>query len=99
MDASFQFLFSLHPNDWVRVKLKDGMKEGYFSGLDRATGAISLWVHDRNQQIGKDGQWRGVGIKTALAVEKCHVDLLGRLHTARPEQRMPLGSIKLAKEL
>lgn len=98
MDESFKFLFSLHPNDWVRVKLKEGVKEGYFAGLDRSTGAISFWVHDRNQQIGKDGQWRGVGIKMALAVEKCHVDLLGRLHTARNEQRMPLRPTKLAKE-
>lgn len=97
MDESFQFLFSLYPNDWVRVKLKDGIKEGYFSGLDRSTACISFWTHDRNQQIGKDGQWRSVGIKTAIAVEKCHVDLLGRLHTARYEQRMPLCPTKLAK--
>ncbi len=87
MDETHQFLFSLHPNDWVMVRLKGEIKDGYFSGLDRATSAISLWLHDRNQSMGKDGQWRGVGIKTALAVEKYHVDLLGGLHRVHHEER------------
>lgn len=90
LDESHQFLFSLYPNDWLAVKLKGDIKEGYFAGLDRSTGAISLWLHDRNQSVGKDGQWRGVGIKTALAVEKCHVDTLGRLYRVRNEKRQPI---------
>ncbi|OIQ75100.1 CRISPR-associated endonuclease Cas9 [mine drainage metagenome] len=90
MDDSHQFLFSLHPNDWVTIRLKGEVREGYFSGLDRATGTVSLWIHDRNQTIGKDGQWRGVGIKTALAVEKYHVDLLGNLHRVHGEVRQTL---------
>jgi len=90
MDESYQFLFSLHPNDWVTVRLKGETKEGYFAGLDRATGAISLWLHDRNQSVGKDGQWRGIGIKTAPAVEKYHVDLLGNLHRVHKEDRQPI---------
>ena len=92
MDESYQFLFSLHPNDWIEVRLKGETKEGYFSGLDRATGAISLWLHDRNQSIGKDGQWRGIGIKTALAVEKYHVDLLGNLHRVHKEDQQPINA-------
>lgn len=91
MDEAYTFLFSLHGNDWVRISYKnDPIKEGYFSGLDRATGAISLWVHDRNQAVGKDGQLRGIGIKTALSVEKFHVDMLGNLHRAKSEIRRPL---------
>ena len=90
MNDSHEFLFSLYPNDWVTIRLKGEVKEGYFSGLDRATGAVSLWIHDRNQTIGKDGQWRGVGIKTALAVEKYHVDLLGKLHRVHGELRQPI---------
>lgn len=91
MDENFRFLFSLHPNDWVRVRFKkDAPKEGYFSGLDRSTGAISLWAHDRNQAAGKDGLLRGIGIKTALSMEKFHVDLLGRLYPVQPETRQPL---------
>lgn len=91
MDKNHQFLFSLHPNDWVTIRLKGETKEGYFAGLDRATGAISLWLHDRNQALGTSGQWRGIGIKTALAVEKYHVDLLGKLHRVHKEDRQPIN--------
>lgn len=90
MDETYQFLFSLYPNDWLRIQLKGEIKEGYFSGLDRATGAVSLWAHDRNQHVGKDGQWRGIGIKTALQVEKYHVDMLGNLRKANNEKRKPV---------
>lgn len=91
MDDSYAFLFSLHPNDWIKVTLKDQpLKEGYFSGLDRSTGAISIWAHDRNSSVGKDGLMRGIGIKTALSLEKCHVDTLGRLHRVHQETRQPL---------
>lgn len=86
------FLFSLHPNDWVAITLKGTNQPlaGYFAGLDRSTGAISLWTHDRNQSVAKDGLIRGIGIKTAMAVEKFHVDMLGRLHRVRQETRQPL---------
>lgn len=90
MDETYQFLFSLYPNDWIRIQLKGELREGYFSGLDRATGAVSLWVHDRNKNAGKDGQWRGIGIKTAKQVEKYHVDLLGNLRKVRNEKRKPV---------
>lgn len=92
-----QFMFSLHPNDWVTVKLRTETITGYFAGMDRSTGAISVWAHDRNQNIGKDGQWRGVGMKTALAVEKHHVDLLGNLHRVHVEKRLPIHCGKASK--
>lgn len=88
----FRFLFSLHANDWFEIQLKDKPLPivGYYAGLDRSTGAISLWTHDRNQSVGKDGLIRGIGLKTALAVEKYNVDMLGRLFRAREETRRPL---------
>jgi CRISPR-associated endonuclease Csn1 len=92
MDESYQFMFSLYPNDWLSVQLKDDVFQGYFSGLDRSTGAASLWVHDRNQSIGKDGLYRGIGIKTAKSLSKYHVDMLGRLHKVYQEERKPLNS-------
>lgn len=92
-DKGYRFLFSLHPNDWVRVKLKGKpLLEGYFAGLDRSTGAISLWAHDRAMSVGNNGLIRSIGIKTALAVEKFHVDMLGRLYPAIAETRQPLHS-------
>src|SRR5258706_408067 len=56
IDESFNWQFSLYPNDLVRVNLNG--KEpitGYFASCDRSTGAISLWAHDRSNAIGKDG--------------------------------------------
>lgn len=95
MDDLYQFLFSLYPNDWLTVRLKGEIREGYFSGLDRSTGAISLWLHDRNQMLVKQGLQRSIGIKTALALEKYHVDLLGNLHRVHQETRQ---SVHLPKK-
>jgi len=65
---------------------------GYFSGLNRATGAISIWTHDRSDDKGKGGFMDGIGIKTALSVDKFHVDMLGRLYPVKQETRQPLAS-------
>ena len=93
MDESFSFLFSLSPNDLVRVTSKGETREGYYSKLDRATGNISFWIHDRDRTLGAEGKIRGCGIKTATAVEKFHVDLLGRLHKVHQETRQSLKRI------
>ncbi|MHB1701910.1 MAG: type II CRISPR RNA-guided endonuclease Cas9 [Acidobacteriaceae bacterium] len=101
MDATkgYQFLFSLHANDWVRVTFnKEPLKEGYFSGLNRATGAISIWAHDRSVHIGKSGFLDGIGIKTAQSVEKFHVDVLGHLYPIRHEERLPLRKLRAGKK-
>jgi len=65
-------------------------KEGYYSSFHRGTAAVNLWSHDRNQNIGKKGEFQGIGVKTAKTVEKYHVDLLGRLYKAQNEVRKPL---------
>lgn len=92
IDDSFEFLFSVHPNDLVRVTQKGkGPTLGYFATCHRGTGAFSLWVHDRSASVGKDGQVAGIGIKTALSVEKLHVDLLGNIYPAPKEQRRGLA--------
>jgi len=90
MDQSYLFLFSLYPNDWVRITLKSEIREGYYAGVHRGTGAISYWAHDRNQSVGKKGLFEGNGIQRAVSVDKFHVDLLGHLHKAAQEARQPL---------
>lgn len=91
MDEAYAFLFSLYPNDWVCLRFKNAPnREGYFSGLNRATGAIDIWVHDRNPSTVKNGLFEGNGMKTALAVEKYHVDLLGNLHRVHTETRQSI---------
>lgn len=87
VDDSFTFCFSMYPNDLVQVKLKTESQLGYYSGCDRSTGCINLWAHDRNQQVGKDGLIRSIGVKTALSIEKFNVDVLGHIYPAPPEQR------------
>lgn len=91
IDDSFDFCFSLHPNDLVRISLKKESHLGYYAGSDRSTGAISLWIHDRSQHVGKDGLIRGIGAKTALSIEKFHVDVLGNIYPAPPEKRRDLA--------
>ncbi|MEY4590155.1 MAG: type RNA-guided endonuclease Cas9 [Pseudomonadota bacterium] len=92
IDDTFSFCFSLYPNDLVRVTLKGKpIIDGYYAGCDRATGAINLWSQDRNQAVGKDGLIRGVGVKTALKVERFNVDVLGNIYPAKPEVRRGLA--------
>ena len=90
IDESFAFCFSMHANDFVRVTLKQETLTGYFSGCDRSTGNVGLWIHDRSAQVGKDGFIR-TGVKTAIALEKFHVDVLGNLYPAPPEKRRDLA--------
>lgn len=95
INDSYAFLFSLHPNDWVRVLQKGKPPiEGYFSAVSRSTGAMDIWAHDRDRKIGrkgKEGLMESIGIKTALSLEKFHVDILGRLHRIQhQETRQPL---------
>jgi CRISPR-associated endonuclease Csn1 len=91
MDESFKFLFSVYPNDLVRVRLKKENFTGYYAGTDRSTGAINLWSHDRALSTGVNGLIRGIGVKTALSVEKLNVDILGHIYPAPPEVRRGLA--------
>ncbi|MBE0472271.1 MAG: type II CRISPR RNA-guided endonuclease Cas9, partial [Methyloprofundus sp.] len=88
IDESYEFLFSVYPNDWLKITFKSKPSiEGYYAGLDRSTGAVHLWTHDRNQSVGKDGLVRSIGIKSAEKLEKYHIDLLGQAYRAQPETR------------
>ncbi|MDO8437370.1 MAG: type II CRISPR RNA-guided endonuclease Cas9 [Nitrosomonadaceae bacterium] len=90
IDDSFEFYFSMYPNDLIHTKLKGESYWGYFSGCDRATGAIGLWAQDRSKLAGKDGFYR-VGVKMALSIEKFNVDVLGNRYPAPPEKRRDLA--------
>lgn len=91
IDDSFDWRFSLYPNDLVRITLKGESHFGYYAGCDRSTGAMSIWAHDRNTVVGKDGLIRGIGVKTALQLERFEVDVLGNVFPARPEPRRGLA--------
>lgn len=92
IDDSFVFCFSIYPNDLVRITLKGKAPiHGYYAGCDRATAAVNLWAHDRNQAVGKDGLMRSIGVKVALVLDKFHVDELGNIFPAKPELRRGLA--------
>jgi CRISPR-associated protein Cas9/Csn1, subtype II/NMEMI len=91
IDDTYQFLFSMYSNDLIGVVLKKERHFGYFVSCNRSTGAINLLVHDRNQQVGKKGVIESIGVKTALSVEKFHVDPLGRYYKVREETRRDLA--------
>jgi CRISPR-associated endonuclease Csn1 len=91
VDDSFAFLFSVYPNDLIRITLKKQSHIGYFASCHRGTGAFNLWSQDRNTQIGKAGAVEGIGVKTALMLEKFNVDVLGHIYPAPPEVRHGLA--------
>ena len=91
IDDTFPFLFSLYPNDLLRINQRNASFLGYYAGCDRASGNVNLWAHDRNQAVGKDGLMRGIGIKTAESVVKFDVDVMGNIFPAKPETRHGLA--------
>lgn len=91
MDDTFAFLFSVYPNDLIRITLKSQVHIGYFASCHRGTGAFNLWSQDRNAQVGKGGAIEGIGVKTALSLEKFNVDVLGHIFPAPPEVRHGLA--------
>ena len=98
VDHSFDFLFSLYPNDLTRVTLNGkGSILGYFRGYGGPPNPynITLALHDRNplghDRANEKGEIPSIGIKTALSFEKFDVDVLGNAYPARPEQRHGLA--------
>lgn len=48
IDDSFEFCFSLYPNDFVRITQKSGeVIQGYYRGCHSGTGAVNIALHDR----------------------------------------------------
>ena len=91
IDESYHFLFSIYPNDLLCIKQKTKKFVGYYAGCDRASGSMNLWAPDRASSMGKDGLIRGIGVKTAIAIEKLNVDVLGHVYAAPLEVRRGLA--------
>lgn len=77
MDENTEFMFSIYPNDLIKVVRKEKGKEkdyiGYYKGVDRANASIKLIQHDKGNILLR------IGIKNAISVEKYTVDLLGNI--------------------
>lgn len=93
MNATFVFQFSLYKNDLVELHTKKQRILGYFSGLDRASAAISIREHDHDTQKVKDGTHRGLGVKSGvISFKKFEIDVLGKnIHECSPSKRLGVG--------
>jgi CRISPR-associated endonuclease Csn1 len=111
IDDGFDFCFSAHPNDLLKVTQKSGETIfGYYRSCHSGTAAISIALHDRfaygekttslsfskknpGKPIPNDklGLIEGIGVKMAAKLEKFHVDVLGSIYPAPPEQRRGLA--------
>jgi CRISPR-associated endonuclease Csn1 len=98
IDDRFEFRFSMYPNDLVRVTLHGGESlMGYFKGYGGPPNPsnITLQVHDRNKnghrRANDKGEIPSIGVRTALSLEKLHVDTLGNIYPAPPEVRRGLA--------
>jgi CRISPR-associated endonuclease Csn1 len=98
IDDSFDFRFSLYPNDLAKITLKG---KGYILGYFRGYGGppnpynVTLSTHDRDksghERANEKGEISSIGVKTALSIEKFHVDVLGNVFPARAEPRRGLA--------
>lgn len=90
IDDSYRFKFSLYPRCYVEVAKANGeILTGYFQGMDRSTGAISLFNHkDAKSHRDENGNsMRGIGAKTLLTIRKYSVDRFGDRGEVRGEVR------------
>jgi CRISPR-associated endonuclease Csn1 len=83
MDAGFEFLWSLHQRSFIEVERRDStIITGYFMGLDRDGGQISISAPYSTNAITPR-----IGTRTLKRFEKFRVDRLGRIFAVGQEKR------------
>ncbi|MFY9314251.1 MAG: type II CRISPR RNA-guided endonuclease Cas9 [Burkholderiales bacterium] len=92
IDASYDFQFSLHPNDLVQLKTKKADYFGYYIGMNVSTAAITIMSSNRDANLGKAGVWESLGVKSSVETfRKFYVDSLGNFYPAKPQPRYGLA--------
>ena len=75
VDEAFTKVCSLYPNDYVRIYLKNEIREGYYVKYNIANGAMQLLP---NYAPGKNqGTFIQVYGKNAQTIERCDISVLG----------------------
>lgn len=83
MTADYAFRMSIYPRSCLEIAKPDGeVIEGYFAGLDRATGNITISDHKNSQQL-----WRGIGPRKLLTMKKYSVNRFGARSEVKSEVR------------
>ena len=91
MDETFDFVFSLYPNDMIELKTKKQTYRGYFAGVNVTGGKIDIMSHARFSNEGKEGLWRNLGVKVGVtSFKKFTVSVLGDVFEAPQEIRRGL---------
>lgn len=89
IDDAFSFRFSLYPRSYVEVvKPNQERLIGYFGGVHRGTGAITLFTH-----FDPKTRREGIGAQTLLTMKKYSVDRFGRRAEVTSEARTWHGEV------
>ncbi len=79
----FEFLWSLSSLSFIEVEKRDGtFIDGYFRGVDRSTGNISISPHHSTEIVVS-----GIGTRTLSRFGKFSIDRLGNRHEVHTELR------------
>jgi CRISPR-associated endonuclease Csn1 len=83
LDEDHRFLFGLYSHSLLEVVKSDGFViRGYFKGMDRSTGAITIAKPENPRAL-----YRSIGAKTLLQFKKLNVDRLGNVTEIKSEVR------------
>jgi CRISPR-associated endonuclease Csn1 len=89
IDETYQFLWSINQLSYLEIVKSDGVFiEGYYRGLDRATGNISISPNTTLTLTIKS-----IGVKTLHSFKKYTVNRLGEKHEILKEQRTWRGAV------
>ncbi|MFQ3549153.1 MAG: type II CRISPR RNA-guided endonuclease Cas9 [Armatimonadota bacterium] len=85
IDDSYEFQYTLHPYDLVKLKGKNAEYFGYYRGTHRGTSALSISVTNNNQIL-----IDGIGARKLVSIEKYEIDPLGEYWLVEKEKRLGL---------
>lgn len=82
MDETYVFVYSIYPNDYIKLINKKGVLEGYYSSADRSTNSLKIFNHSS-----KNIFTRGIGIRSMEEIKKYEVTILGDKFEVKGEKR------------
>ncbi len=84
LDQTYQFLFSLYPDDYFEIIDHGQVLEGYYVQTDSSTGNLKYIIHDEPRRSNTSNK----AIKTVDKIRKCQISVLGDKSYITSEQRI-----------
>jgi CRISPR-associated endonuclease Csn1 len=95
VDETYEFMWSLTPMTYLEIENSKGdLLQGYFRGMDRATGAVIISDHKNSGAITK-----GIGARTLKTFNKYTIDRLGQKYLIESELRTWRGKVCISPNL